>query len=108
MTTTKPLTPEQHGADDAESRVDDTQISTGVGSCEAAASMLRAGGEEPDAALINALGWQGVYELAGLAYDRDVDHPTADALAWCERYNAGWAARLAEIAATPEITAVSQ
>ncbi len=95
-------TAEQHGADDAETIVSDSQINAGSdddGPAAVAARMLRPSSGGSDEALINALGWEGVYKLAWLAYDRDADHPSPAALAWCERYSAGYNAQLAEIAA---------
>jgi len=99
---TETLTAEQHGASDAESLVADAQINEQDSDpAEVAAGILASGGEEPDAALINAVGWQEVYKLAGLEHPEDgadVEIPSVEALAWCARYNAGWTARLAEIA----------
>ncbi len=101
---TQALTAEQHGASDAESLVTDAQINEQDASPAVVAARILASGEEADAALINAVGWAGVYEIAGLAHEEDAEIPSVEVLAWCERYNAGWTAQLVEIAVAPEST----
>ena len=95
---TESLTAEQHGASDADTAICDATIQderlTGR---QVAQRMLRDESEGPDSGLINATGWAGVYKLSGLASDGS-DEPTEEVLAWCERYNAGWLARVTETA----------
>lgn len=97
-TTTK--TAEGHGAEDADSVISDAEISNPLDfdARALANEILASNGKDADEALIDALGWSGVADLAGLTHD-DSEEPSADLLAWCERYSAGYAARLAEIAA---------
>lgn len=83
------MTPEQHGAKDFETGLRDASINTqSFDPAKYAASILECE-SEPDEALINALGWAGVYELAGLEYD-NAPVPSAEMIGWCDRYNQGY------------------
>ena len=87
-TTTK--TAREHGAEDLASLVTDAQIAGDQRDAdEIAAEAADEAAHEPDEALINAIGWSGVEELAGITKDDD-EHTAA--LAWCVEYNAGWRA----------------
>ena len=80
---TESLTAEQHGASDADTAICDATLQderlTGR---QVAQRMLRDESEGPD---------------SGIASDGS-DEPTDEVLAWCERYNAGWLARVTETA----------
>lgn len=87
-------TPEEHGASDCEDRISEIltrHTDTGYGDVGRAIAALD-GVEDADSGLINAVGWRGVYELAGLEYDAEADVPSDEATAWCARYSAGWRA----------------
>lgn len=95
-------TAEEHGADDAESLLQDYRAQEEYKALlngeeaptaqESATSLLAQcdrSASEPDDALINAIGWDGVMELARVTDRRAT-------LVWCTRYNAGFRAYLAK------------